>query len=415
MSNPLNVTSCRREFPGLAREIAGRPAAFLDGPAGSQVPRSVIEAVGHCLTWTNANEGGHFRTSILAGSLLAEARHAATDLLGGDDPECIVFGPNMTTLTLALARAMARTWGPGDEVLVTSLEHDANFTPWVQAAADAGATVRKATIRAEDCTLDLEDLRSKLSDRTRLVAVGAASNAVGTINPVARITRWAHEVGARVFVDAVHYAPHAAIDVEEWDCDLLACSAYKFYGPHVGILWGKRDLLETLPAYKLRPPSDRTPDRWMTGTQNHEGLAGMIAAIDYIAHLGEADEPSGSGRRRSLVAGFRSIREHEQELVSRCIVGLSGVPGVRVLGITDPDRLGERAPTVSFTHSARTPDEVARHLAEQGVFVWHGNFYALPLTEALGLEPDGMVRVGFLHYNTREEVDRLLAAVNSLG
>jgi cysteine desulfurase family protein (TIGR01976 family) len=415
MSNPQNVSSWRREFPALEREVAGRPAAFLDGPAGSQVPQSVIDAVSRCLTWTNANEGGHFLTSALAGTVLAEASRAAADLLGADDEECIVFGPNMTTLTMTLARALARTWGPGDEILVTRLEHDANFTPWVQAASDAGATIRTVEIRPEDCTLDLDDLRSKLTERTRFVALGAASNAVGTVNPVSRVAGWAHEVGARVFVDAVHYAPHASIDVAEWDCDFLTCSAYKFYGPHVGILWGKRELLDTLPAYKLRPPEDKTPHRWMTGTQNHEGLAGLTAAVEHIAGIGAVDDAPGARRRDSLVAGFGRIQQHEQSLVTRCIEGLSAMPEVRVLGITDSARITERAPTVSFTHARRTPDEVARHLADLGIFVWDGNFYALPLTEALGLEPNGMVRVGFLHYNTRDEVDRLIEAVGSVS
>ena len=414
MPNKLNVTACRLQFPGLTREVTGRHAAFLDGPAGSQVPQRVIDAVSRYLTWTNANGGGHFRTSVLSDGLLADVHRAVADFLGSDDPDLTVFGPNMTTLTLALARALARTWGPGDEVLVTRLEHDANYTPWVQAAREAGATVREVAIHASDCTLDLDDLRTKLSARTRLVAVGAASNAVGTINPVARITRWAHEAGAWVFVDAVHHAAHAAIDVTEWDCDLLTCSAYKFYGPHVGILWGRRELLETLPAYKLRPPSDLPPERWMTGTQNHEGLAGAMAAIDYIADLGRDGGEEVRDRRPALTEAFRRIREHERDLAIRCISGLLELPRVRVLGITDLERIDERAPTISFTHATRSPSEVALYLAERGIFVWHGNFYALPLTETLGLEPDGMVRVGFLHYNTREEVDRLIEAVGSV-
>ena len=418
-TRPVNATRfdvehCRRQFPALAREIDGAPAVFFDGPAGSQVPRQVIEAVGGYLSRTNANSDGRFATSRESDALLREGHRAVADFLGSDDPDLVVFGPNMTTLTLSLARALARTWKPGDEVLVTRLEHDANFTPWVQAARDAGATVRYAAIRPEDCTLDLDDLESKLSERTRFLALGAASNAVGTINPVRRVVELAHAVGARVFVDAVHYAPHGAIDVTTWDCDYLTCSAYKFFGPHVGLLWGKRELLEELPVYKLRPSGNALPERWMTGTQNHEGIAGTIAAIDYLADLGRRYEPAAVDRRPALRAAFSRIEQYEKDLVGHLLRKLAGISGVRIWGITDSRRSPERVPTVAITHERRKPREIAEELGRRGIFVWDGNYYALPVTEALGLEPDGMVRIGLLHYNTEGEIDRLVSALGEL-
>ncbi len=412
----LDVDRLRDAFPALSRVQDGEPVVYFDGPAGSQVPRQVADAVRRYLLESNANCGGPFATSEETDALLAAAHRSVADFLGSDDPDLVAFGPNMTTLTLSLARALSKTWRPGDEVLVTRLEHDANFTPWVQAAADAGATVREAAIRPDDCTLDMDDLASKIGGRTKLVAVGAASNAVGTVNPVREIADLAHAAGASVFVDAVHYAPHLPIDVEAWDCDYVTCSAYKFFGPHVGMLWGKRELLESLPVYKLRPPSDTLPGRLMTGTQSHEGVAGTMAAIDYLAGLGRdgADEGDATGRRDALALAFGRIVRHERELTRKLLRDLGSLPGVRVWGITDPGRLEERVPTVSITHARRSPREVAEHLATRGIFVWHGNYYALPLTETLGLEPEGMVRIGLLHYNTAAEIDRLVQALEEL-
>jgi cysteine desulfurase family protein (TIGR01976 family) len=414
MSRTFDVEHWRDRFPALDREIGGRRVVYFDGPAGSQVPQSVADAVADYLTGINANCGGVFASSEETDRLLDAAHGAMADFLGGHDAGCVVFGANMTTLTLALARAMARTWEPGDEVVVTRLEHDANFTPWVQAAQDAGATVREAAIHPEDCTLDLDDLRSKLNPRTRLVAVGAASNAVGTINPIREIADAAHAIGARVFVDAVHYAPHGSIDVKAWDCDFVACSAYKFFGPHVGILWGRRELLDELPAYKLRPATDELPGRWETGTLNHEGIAGTLAAVDYLAGIGRAHDHAVADRRGALVAAYEAIVDYERGLVRHMLESLAGTKGVRVWGITDLDRLDERVPTVAITHARHSPVEIARHLARHGIFVWHGNYYALPLTEALGLEPQGMVRIGQLHYNTRGEIERLIEALGEL-
>ena len=413
MIRPLDPLPCRARFPALSRRIDGRPVAYLDGPAGSQVPRSVVDAMEQYLIETNANCEGVFATSVESDTLLQNAHQAVADFLGADDPELVIFGPNMTSLTLALARAVGREWNPGDEVLVTRLEHDANFTPWVQAARDAGATVRYVDINRSDCTLDLEDLSAKLSERTRLLAVGAASNAVGTVPPMKRIVEMAHATGARVFVDAVHYAPHRLIDVQDWDCDFVVCSAYKFFGPHVGILWGKRELLESIQVYKLRPTTNTLPGRWMTGTQNHEGIVGTLAAIEYLAGLGRDHAPGGD-RRAALIAAFEAIEQHERRLTGLLLEALGGLQGLRVWGITDPGRLSERAPTCSFTHASRSPLEIARHLARHGIFVWHGNYYAVPVTEALDLEPDGMVRVGLLHYNTAEEIDRLHSALQTI-
>jgi cysteine desulfurase family protein (TIGR01976 family) len=320
----------------------------------------------------------------------------------------------MTTLTFAFSRALAQTWRPGDEVLVTRLDHDGNVTPWVLAARDAGAMVRYVELKKDDCTLDLDDLRAKLSPRTRLVAVGCASNIVGTINPVGEIARLVHAVGGQVFLDAVHYAPHALPDVTAWDCDFLACSAYKFFGPHVGVLWARPELLKSLAPYKLRPVTETLPGRWMTGTQNHEGIAGTRAAVEYLADLGRQIAPAASDRRAALAAAYSAIGRYERDLAQRLLSGLAALSGVRVLGITDSNRLEERAPTVAFVHARRTPAEIAERLGRQGLFVGDGNFYALQFVESFGLQADGVVRIGLMHYTTAAEVDRLLQALREL-
>jgi cysteine desulfurase family protein (TIGR01976 family) len=417
----FDVTHLRSQFPALERRIDGRVPVFLDGPGGTQVPQRVIDAMVHYLTTCNANHGGTFATSRESDAILRQAHEAVADLLNARSPNEIIFGANMTTLTLHLSRAFARTLRPGDEVVVTRMDHDANVTPWVLAASDEGAVVRYVDIHPEDCTLDLDDLRRQLGSPTQLVAVACASNAVGTVNDVRTITRWAHEAGARVFLDAVHYAPHGPIDVQEWDCDFLACSAYKFFGPHVGVLWGRRELLESLPAYKVRPVPETLPDRWMTGTQNHEGLAGVVAAVDYLAELGatspafQAAFPSLSGRRLRVHAGLAAIRDYEAGLSARLLTALANRPAFKVWGITDPRQLPSRVPTISLTRADRTADEMAQHLAARGIFVWSGNMYALGLTERLGLERSGgLLRIGLVHYNTPEEIDRLLAALDEM-
>lgn len=410
----LDVAALRQQFPALHRQRKGLTPVFLDGPGGTQVPQRVIDAIVDYLTTCNANHAGGFATSQESDGILRSAHEAMADLLNAPAPEEIIFGQNMTSLTFHLSRALARTWGPNDKVIVTQLDHDANVTPWVLAARDAGATVHYVDIHPLDCTLDQDDLLRKLSPRTRLVAISCASNAVGTIHPVWHLVRCAHEVGALVFVDAVHYAPHGPMDVQQWDCDFLACSAYKFFGPHVGVLWGRRKLLELLPAYKVRPASDQLPERWMTGTQNHEGIAGVAAAVDYLADIG-ASCGSAIGRRQRLQAAMAAIKEYEQSLSLQLLAGLAERPRFQVWGITDPQRLGERVPTISITAADRTPVQIAEHLARRQIYSWHGNMHALELTERLGLENrGGLLRLGMVHYNTREEIDRLMQALDEL-
>jgi cysteine desulfurase family protein (TIGR01976 family) len=409
----FNVERVRLQFPALSRTVRGRPAAYFDGPAGTQVPQRVVDAVSLYFLRSNANHGGRFATSVESDAVLDAARAAVADLVGSPDPDCIVFGANMTTLTFHASRALARTWRPGDEVLVTDADHDANVSPWRLAAQSAGARVRSVRIRPEDASLDLDDLESKLSERTRLVAAAAASNLTGTLHPIERIVAAARRVGAIVYLDAVHYAPHGLMDAARWDADFVVASAYKFFGPHVGVLYGKREHLETLPVDKVRPAPDRPPNRWMTGTQNHEGIAGVLAAVEYLASL--LVEPGAvvhaRDRRRALEASWSAIVEYERSLAERLLLGLREKPDYRVWGVSDPARLAERVPTFAITSERETPARLAQRLADEGIFAWSGNCYALPLTTALGLEPDGVVRVGLVHYNTVEEVDRLLAAL----
>jgi len=417
----LDVDALRRQFPALNLQRDGVQPVFLDGPGGTQVPQRVIDAMVHYLTTCNANHGGEFATSRESDRITQSAHQAMADMLHARGPEEIAFGQNMTSLTFHLSRSLARTWKPGDEVLVTRMDHDANVRPWVLAARDAGATARFVDMRPEDCTLDLDDLKRQLGPRTKLVAVTCASNAVGTINDVKRVSRMAHDAGALVFLDAVHYAPHGPIDVQDWGCDLLACSAYKFFGPHVGILWGKRELLTELTPYKVRPAEDTLPQRWMTGTQNHEGLAGVAAAVDYLAEIGRTQPASAErfphlkGQSRDIRAGLAAIQEYESGLARKLLAGLAERPRFKVWGITKPEQLAWRAPTVSITQADRPALQIAEHLAARHVYTWSGNMYALELTERLGLEASGgVLRLGLVHYNTAEEIDRLLTVLDDL-
>ncbi|WP_254513681.1 cysteine desulfurase-like protein [Anatilimnocola floriformis] len=406
---------CRRQFPALSRRIADQPAVYLDGPAGTQVPQRVIDAIGNYLAHTNANHGGLFPTGRESDRLLDEAHRAAADFLGTDDPDTVAFGQNMTSLTFAFSRALAKTWQPGDEVIVTRVDHDANVTPWVLAAKDAGATLKFIEFNRSDCTLDLEQFRAAITSKTKLVAVGCASNATGGVNPVRDIAGWAHQVGALVFLDAVHYAPHRLIDVQALGCDFLACSAYKFFGPHTGMLWGKRELMEKLTAYKVRPATDSLPGKWMTGTQSHESIAGVLACIDYLADIGRMVAGNDSlDRRSALREAYAAIDEYEKILIDRLLHGLSQIDEIKVWGITDRARLSERVATVSLTHDRYTSAQLAERLGEQGIFAWHGNYYALQLSEALGHEPNGMLRLGLVHYNTTAEVDRVLRSLEEV-
>jgi cysteine desulfurase family protein (TIGR01976 family) len=417
MAGSLDVAALRAQFPALGLELDGRPVVYLDGPGGTQVPERVIDAVAGYYRESNANSGGAFLTSQRSDERLAAAREACADFLNARSAREIKFGPNMTTLTFGLSRAIGATLGLGDEILVSALEHDANVAPW-RALTERGVIVRTIEIDRADGTLDLEDFAAKLGPRTRVVAVGLASNAVGTINDVAAIAERAHEVGALVFVDAVHFAPHGPIDVQALDCDLLACSAYKFFGPHLGILYGKEELLDSLPTYKVRPAHDR----WETGTQNHEGIVGTAAALDYLADIGAGygapfeDAFAGfTGRRLALKAAMAAIRAEESALLRRLMDGLARIPAVRLYGITDQARFDERVPTVSFTLGAWPARRVAEGLGRRGIFVWDGNMYAIELIERLGLAERGLVRIGLVHYNTAEEVDRLLAALDELA
>jgi cysteine desulfurase family protein (TIGR01976 family) len=412
---PLDIEWVRAQFPSLRQTVNGYPAAFLDAPAGTQVPQRVIDAVREYFELSNANTCGAFATSRRTDAMIAGARAAMADFFHCEADE-VFFGPNMTTLTFALARGIGRDLSPGDEIVVTTLDHDANVAPW-RALGERGVVVRQVDIREADCTLDIEDLRSKITTRTKIVAVGYASNAVGTINPVAEIIRLAHEAGALAFLDAVHYAPHGSIDVRALDCDFLACSPYKFFGPHMGCIYGKRELLLRFRPYKVRPAPETLPDRWETGTQIHEGLAGVTAAIDYLADLGRHVAPASSNtRREALEAAYRATREHEMALAARMIRGLVEIPGLRFYGISDPKRFGERVGTVGVRFGKLGPLECAKYLGERGIFTWDGNYYALNLTERLDVErTGGLLRIGVVHYNTAEEVDRLIAALHELA
>jgi cysteine desulfurase family protein (TIGR01976 family) len=400
----LDLQSVRRQFPSLALKVEGEPVVYLDNPAGTQVAQRVIDRTAQYWRTMNANQGGTFATSLRSDALIAEVRQAAATFLNAASADEIVFGPNMTTLTFAVSRAIGRDLKPGDEIVVTRLDHDGNVAPWL-ALQERGVTVRFVDITVPECRLDMSDLQRQLNSRTRLVAVTHASNAVGSIPDLPAVARAVHATGAWLWVDAVHYGPHGPIDVRAIDCDFLVCSSYKFYGPHQGILYGRRELLQGLRPYKVRPATDEVPSRWETGTQNHESLAGMLGAFEYLAELG------GSGRvlRPALVAAMDRIRGHERALAARLIDGLQQIPGITIYGITSPAELDHRAPTVSLTWSPHRPEAVARWLASHQVFVTHGDHYATELMTKLGLvDQGGTLRIGMAHYNTASEVDLVL-------
>jgi len=406
----------RRHFPALASG-----AVFLDGPGGTQVPQAVIDAVAAYYREANANEHGLFAFSRRSDEIVAAGRAAMADLLNARSADEIVFGANMTTLTMHLSRILGKTLGPGDEVVVTRLDHDANIAPWLF-LQEGGAVVRWLEIDSRDCTLDLRTLEKTINPRTRIVAVGCASNAFGTINDVQRIIAAAKKAGALTFLDAVHYAPHRAIDVQELGCDFLACSPYKFYGPHSGVLYGRREALERLQPYKVRPSHAAIPDCFETGTKNHEGIAGVAAAVDFLAtlgrDLGKADglERYETGRRRWLKQSLAAIMEHETRLFGRMLSGLQAIPGLRIYGITDHARLDQRTPTACFTLPGFSPAQIAEKLGQAGIQVWDGNYYAWEAMNFLGLEEKGgAVRAGLSLYNTDEEVDCFLDQLAALA
>jgi len=410
----FDVVWVREQFPSLKLQVNGRAAAFLDGPAGTQVPKQVMDAVQNYFLSANANTYGAFETSRRNDEMIRSARAAMADFFNCDWSE-VAFGQNMTTITFALTRAIGRELKPGDEIVVTTLDHDANVAPW-RALEEKGVVIRQVDIREEDCTLDLEDLRRKITAKTKVVAVGYASNMVGTINPVTEITKLAHAAGALMFIDAVHYAPHGFIDVKALDCDFLVCSPYKFFGPHMGTLYGKREHLQRFTPYKVRPATDTSPECWETGTQVQELIAGIAAAVDYIADLGRHCDPTAKTRREALQAAYRATVPYERTLLSKLLEGLQAIPGVRVYGITDPKRFGERCATLSLRMSDHHPTEIAKFLGDRGIFTWDGNFYAMNLSERLGVESKGgVLRIGLVHYNTADEVDRLLAALHEFA
>ena len=414
----FELDAVRSQFPSLNRN-----AIFFDNPGGTQISRSSAARIQRYFMECNANHGGAFKTSQDSDALVAEARQAMADFLHAGRPEEIVFGPNMTSLTFNISRSLARTLQAGDTIVVTRLDHDANISPWLMVAEDRGCRIRWVEFHPEDGTLDLEDLQAALQEKPKLVAVGYASNALGTINPVDKIVEWAHAAGALVYIDAVQYAPHGPIDVQKLGCDFLVCSAYKFFGPHLGILYGRYDLLDRLPAYRVRPAPQNPPGKFETGTGNFEHIAGALGAIEYFEWLGQTygeeyhDDYSKtySGRALALKQALSATRAYEVTLSQALLDVFQDTPGLTLYGLQDAHKLTQRVPTFSFTLNGRDPHDVAARLGEQGIYVWDGNFYALAITERLGLEDQGgLVRVGASHYNTLGEVEKLRGALAGL-
>jgi cysteine desulfurase family protein (TIGR01976 family) len=407
----LEPSVIRQQFPSL-----DRPAVFFDNPGGTQIAKHSLDRINRYLLECNANHEGAFATSQQSDAVLHEAHAAMADFLNASSPDEVVFGANMTTLTLHISRSLARMLNPGDEIVVTRLDHDANISPWLLVAEDRGCNVTWVDFDVEDCTLKLDDFERAMQRQPKIVAFGYASNATGTINPARQLTKMAKEAGALVYIDAVQYAPHGPIDVQALGCDFLVCSAYKFFGPHVGALYGRLELLEDLKAYKVRPAPKDPPGKWMTGTQNHEGISGVLGALEHFEWLAEqfaGEQKQGlkedglTGRRLHLAAAMTAVRAYEFELSRALIEAIESVPGTRIHGLTDMKRLDERVPTVSFTMEGRHPREIAEKLGQEGFYVWDGNYYALAVTERLGVESNGgMVRVGAAHYNTLDEVAR---------
>ena len=405
------VNLVRGQFPSL-----DRPAIFLDNPAGTQIAKPSLDRINKYLLETNANHEGQFETSRRSDALLHEAHVAMAEFLNASRPEEIIFGNNMTTLTLHMSRSLARLLQPGDNLLVTRLDHDANIAPWMLVAEDKGCNLLWVDIDVEDGTLDLDDFARALEKKPRIASFGYASNLLGTVNPVKKLTKMAHDAGALVYVDAVQYAPHGPIDVQDIGCDFLVCSSYKFFGPHAGALYGKFDLLNELKAYKVRPASDELPYKFETGTQNHEGIAGVLGALEYLEWLGKQfgaehaspwKEAGFTGRKLELKKGMSAMRAYEAELSKKLIGIVESVPGTRMYGITDLNRLDERVPTVSFTVEGKDPEQLAKAIGDENIYVWNGHNYALAIVERLGLlEAGGMIRVGPVHYNTLTELEK---------
>lgn len=393
----------RAQFSALQQTYKNKPAIFLDGPGGSQVPQSVLEAMNAYLGFFNSNLGGHYFSSQQTTDLMRDARHYAAALVNAESQDNIVFGANMTSLTFQLSRTISRDWQVGDEVIVTALDHYSNVSSWQQAAEDKGTTVHQARIDEQDCSLDVDHLLSLINPNTKLVALTYASNTTGSIVDVKRVVEAAHQVGAMVYVDAVHYAPHHLIDVQALGCDFLACSAYKFFGPHVGIAYVSPKWLQELKPYKVEPATDIGPGRFETGTQSFEGLAGVIAAVKYLSQWGENE----ASLRERLVQSYQQFNQHETAISERFLSRLADLKGVTLWGKRDANS-EVRTPTFALTFAHHSPEEIARKLGEQNICVWNGHFYALGLVRQLDLEESGgVVRIGFMHYNTLQEVDSL--------
>jgi cysteine desulfurase family protein (TIGR01976 family) len=410
----LDLQAIRNQFPSLADTDAGVRRIYFDNPAGTQVPLSVVNRMSDCLLRGNANIGGYFPTSGLAAEFVDDARQAMADFVNAPSPDEIIFGQNMTSLTLHVSRSIGKKLSPGDEIIVSQMDHDANIEPWVLLARDRDLEIRWLPFNTETFEFDLNKLDDLLSERTRLVCVAGASNLTGTINDVRAICAKVRDAGAWSYIDAVQSAPHVISDVQEFGCDFLVCSAYKFFGPHQGILWGRREVLEQLDPYKVRPAPEELPWCFESGTQSHEGLAGTGAAVDYFAGIGERLAGAGT-RRQRLVVAFEHLFEYEKSLAARLISGLNDIPGIKVQGITAPDSLARRVPTVSFTHSNHKPEAIAEALGKRNIFVWSGHNYGLEPAKALGLlQSGGVVRIGAVHYNSAGEIDETLNALEEI-
>ena len=418
---PFDPVRIREHFPALAIEDHDKPRVYLDGPAGTQVPRTVIDRTVDYLVNHNANGGGAFRTARATDAISTEAHLFMADFLNAPSPLEIVFGPNMTTLTYQISRSLGKIFRPGERLMVTRMDHDANVYPWVQLAEDLGLEVLWLPFDTGTFRFDPEAFRQLLEQGVRLVAFCMASNALGTINPVKEMCRMAREAGALSYVDAVQYAPHGPIDVQDLGCDFLVCSAYKFFGGHQGILWGREELLSELYPYQVRPAAAKLPKRFETGTQSFEGQAGVIGALSYLAWLGETQAAEFQtqfdhlkSRPRILHAAMAGIQAYEKKLVEHLLTGLTGIPGIRVYGITASQDLHWRVPTVAITREGRKPAEMVRQLAAENIFAWAGHYYAVEVVKHLGLAlEEGMVRLGIVHYNTAAEIDRCLEVIGS--
>ena len=419
----FDLDAVRARFPALAIEDDGVPRVYFDNPAGTQVPQSVIDAMNDCMLYANANLGGPFETARRADAIYAGVHEAMADMLNAASVNEIVFGQNMTTITLHVSRSIGRLLQPGDEIVLSRMDHDANIAPWLLLARDRGLEIRWLPFNTETFEFDDDSLDKVLSDKTRLICVGAASNLLGTVHDVKSMCEKARAAGALTYIDAVQYVPHVSTDVQDMGCDFLVCSAYKFFGPHQGILYGRAELLEELEPYKLRTASDEIPGCFETGTQSHEGMAGTTAAVDYLASIGESMArdyldryPDFEGRRKAVHAAMDLLFDYETMLAIRLIEGLQQIPGVKIYGIADPDAMDRRVPTVSITVDGHHPHEVGLAMGEKGIFCWTGNYYALEGTRFLGVEDSGgTVRLGPVHYNSAAEVDRTLSALADIA